>query len=362
MIEQVVLHNYKSIKEASITLKNINIMIGVNGVGKSNLISFFELLRSIYDKKLNTFVLQNGGIDRFLFNGKKVSPNIEAIVDFDNTNAFFLKLLPAIDDKVVIEYTGDYFNNKHIEDKNYKLWHRKLWDENVGESNIAENSLWRAEYVRNFLTSFTVYHFHDTSRTSNMRGYSNISDNQYLRADASNIAAYLYMMSKKDTESFKLLEGVVKSIAPYFKRFNLSPDRNDSHKIKLEWEEENSNAYMDAYNFSDGTIRFIALATLLLQKNKPEVIVIDEPEIGLHPSAIIKLAAMIKRAAIDSQVIIATQSVNLVNQFSAADILIVNRKDGQTTFDRIKDEPVLQSWLEDYNIGDIWEKNVIGEL
>jgi predicted ATPase len=119
--------------------------------------------------------------------------------------------------------------------------------------------------------------------------------------------------------------------------------------------------YLNGYSFSDGTIRFIALATLLFQDKLPQVIIIDEPELGLHPAAINKFAAMVKRASNTCQVILSTQSANLVNCFDPQSIIVVDRQDGQTVFNRV-DSKSLSVWLDeyDYSLSDVWEKNLIG--
>ena len=168
-------------------------------------------------------------------------------------------------------------------------------------------------------------------------------------------------MEKTDEKAFRLIEGTIHSIAPYFKKFNLRPDPLYPSKISLEWEEVNSDMYLNGYSLSDGTIRFIALATLLLQPNLPEIIIIDEPELGLHPAAINKLAALIKRASLSSQIILSTQSTNLVNCFEPEDIVVVDRVDEQTVFKRLNKED-LSVWMNDYNysISDMWETNLIG--
>jgi predicted ATPase len=226
---------------------------------------------------------------------------------------------------------------------------------------LIEKPQWRADYIKSYLNSFTVYHFHDTSATSPMRGLCQIGDNEYLRENGSNLAAYLYSLSQTDRKAFDLIEATVRSVAPYFKHFDLKPDRNLAGQISLEWREKDSDMYLNGYSFSDGTIRFIALATLLLQSNPPQVIIIDEPELGLHPAAINKLAAMVKRASLTSQVILSTQSANLVNCFEPEDIIVVDREDGQTVFRRL-DSKELSVWLDDYDysLSDVWEKNLIG--
>lgn len=148
-------------------------------------------------------------------------------------------------------------------------------------------------------------------------------------------------------------------LAPYFERFDLKPDRINSETIRLEWKEKGSDTYFNAKHLSDGTLRFIALTTLLLQPEAPQVIIIDEPELGLHPFAINKLAGLIKKASANTQIIISTQSVNLVDNFEPEDIITVDREDGQSVFKRQSSE-ALKDWLIDCSISDLWDKNVIG--
>ncbi|MDE6009640.1 MAG: DUF4276 family protein [Muribaculaceae bacterium] len=303
MIERINISNYKSIRYAEIDLKMINILIGPNGAGKSNFISFFDLTKHLLEQRLGRYLLEHGGIDSLLYRGRKVSDNISALIDFENRNAFVFKLKPMLGAKAYIEYTKDFFNNCSLSDKNYDdSWQPHTWDVNVEESAILTNPQWRAGYIRSFLKSFTVYHFHDTSLTSPMRRLSRIEDNEYLRHDGSNLAAYLYKLKKTDIKSYNLIEGTIRSIAPYFKEFKLIPNKIMDGFIGLEWEERYTDVYMDATNFSDGTLRFIALATLLLQPDSPKTIIIDEPELGLHPAAIIKLGALIKRTSMKTQI------------------------------------------------------------
>lgn len=360
MIKQIQIKNYKSIRNMVLELGPINVLIGCNGVGKSNFVSFFELLSQLYAKQLGNYVMAHDGANRMLYNGVAHSDSIYGLFNFDNTNAFFFSLKPTAGDKLYVEYSGDYFNNWGDGQSSYNSWSRTLWDNAVPESEIQDKLQWRAGYVRKFLQSFTVYHFHDTSVTSPMRRACHIEDNQMLRYDASNLPAFLYKLQQNAPTNFAMIEAVVHSIAPYFKRFKLQPSELNPDQIRLVWEEIGSDVYLDAANFSDGTLRFIALATLLLQPQKPQTIIIDEPELGLHPSAITKLSALIKKAAATgTQVIVATQSVNLVNCFEPQDILVSNREDGQTVFNHL-DTEALSVWLEEYNVGTIWEKNVIG--
>ena len=348
MIEQVFIQNYKSIKKLRLPLNQLNVLIGANGVGKSNFISFFELTKALYEQRLGSYTLSKGGIDSLLYHGRKSSPAIYGLLDFNNTHAFFYEIRPAQSNKGYIEKSGDCFNRKGLTGA-------------VEESSLIKNTKWRAGYLKKYLSSFTVYHFHDTSVSSPMRGACNINDNENLRDNGSNLAAYLYHLKQRDEKTFRLIEGVIQSIAPYFKGFTLRPDANDPETIRLEWEERDTDMYLNGYSFSDGTLRFIALATLLLQSNKPEVIIIDEPELGLHPAAINKLAELVKTASKNSQIILSTQSVNLVNCFDVNDIIVVDRDSEQSVFKHLP-ENELTIWMDEYNlsISDLWEKNMIG--
>lgn len=363
MIERVLLHNYKSIKTADIRLGKVNLLIGGNGAGKSNFISVFDLLLAVYNQRLGEYVLRHGGANRLLYNGYKESDEIDMLFDFDNTNTLYLKLRPSQEtSKLFVAESGDYFNRNNSITKNYKdAWNYKRWDNMAEESHIFDSSTWRSGYLKRDLRGVQVYHFHDTSRTSPMRGLCNINDNDGLRPDGSNLAAILYKMQQLHPQTFLRLEGVIKSVAPYFKRFKLQPNTFDESSILMQWESEDSDNYFDSFSFSDGTIRFIALATLLMQTDRPSTIIIDEPELGLHPFAIVKLAALVRKASADSQIILASQSTNLINQFEPENVIVVDRKNRQSVFKNLNSED-LSVWLENYNIGDIWEKNLIGGL
>lgn len=363
MIDQIIIKNYKSIRELKLPLNRLNVLIGSNGVGKSNFISFFELVKAIYEQRFGSYTLSKGGIDSLLYQGRKVSDKIEGLIDFNNSNAFFFEIVPSQSEKGFINLVGDYFNGQGDVNKNYKQWHYKNCDVAVEESGLRDKEKRdnRLKYMGKYLRSFTVYHFHDTSSNSPMRLDSQIDDNHILRNNGSNLAAYLYRIQENDEKAFRLIEGVVRSIAPYFKRFDLQPKSNNLDKIELKWEEQDSDMYLNGHNFSDGTLRFIALATLLLQSEAPEIIIIDEPELGLHPAAINKLAALVKRASKKSQIILSTQSTNLVNCFEVDDIIVVDRADNQSVFKHLSTED-LSTWLNDYDysISDLWEKNLIG--
>ncbi len=357
MINLIQIRNFKSIQEMDLELLPINVLIGANGAGKSNFINFFKLTYHIYAQNLQNYVAEEAGAENILYNGLKQSESLLGRIEFDKTNAYAFTLKPNSQDNLyfIREETG--FNR----DYHNLGWDKDFFGNGHFESKLKDVDGLRYNYVRRYMSSFKIFHFHDTSKTARIKQKGNIDDNQFLHEDGGNLAAYLYFLQEKYPKNFKKIEMLIKSVAPYFDCFVLEPDRIREDKIQLSWKQKDSNMRLFAMHLSDGTLRFMALATLLLQPELPTTIIIDEPELGLHPFAINKLAGLIKKASAESQVIISTQSVNLVDNFEPEDIITVDRKDNQSVFIRQNSES-LKDWMQEYTIGDLWNKNVIGGM
>lgn len=350
MLQEIKIEGFKSIKAMDLELCPINILIGSNGVGKSNFISFFKLVNNIYEQRLQQYSLRSG-VDNLLHYGRKSTSEIKGYLKFDN-NAYSFELTPTENDTLFIS----------DEKKSYHSPQKDLFsdNQNLKESFVKESSIRDDKYLSEHLESYKIYHFHDTSVSGPLRSKANVNDNRYLREDGGNLAAYLYYLQEKHPKKFKRIEKVIQSVVPFFERFNLSPSSLDEEKIMLEWtEKEHPETYFNANHLSDGSLRFIALVTLLLQPELPKVIIIDEPELGLHPSAVNKLSGLIKSAAAkDCQIIVSTQSVTLLNNFDADDVVTVDKEDNQSVFRRL-DKETLSNWMDDYSIGELWTKSVI---
>ncbi len=356
MITRVEISGYKSIKQLELDLKPINILLGGNGAGKSNFISIFSLVRNIYNQNLQNYIQKKGGANSILHFGQKNTSNIELNLYFEGTNGaenLFNINLEIGQENLFIEKTETAY-------KFYGEWKYKTYEQNVNESRFKFINVGQAFWVNDRLNEFDVYHFHDTGDTSPMKKMADLHDNHFLRNDGSNIAAFLYLLKKKEPKSYKRIESTIKSIAPFFSCFKLEPNRLNEEKIQLEWEEKGfPDSYFNAYHLSDGTLRFICLATLLMQPNPPKTIIIDEPELGLHPVAVNKLASLIRKVSQKSQVIISTQSINLIDQFNPEDIVVTDRRENSSVFRRLTSKE-LKGWLDEYTLGDLWGKNKFG--
>lgn len=357
-IDKITLKGFKSIESLeAFNLNKLNVLIGANGAGKSNFVDFFRMLRSFADMRFQQYVTEEGGGDAFFFHGPKVTPRIESRIEF-GVNAYEFTLQPTANGLVQItnervEYSGviQYLSSGGLESA---LKKRK-----------NDKSRWHPEYygvarhVFESVSSWVVYHFHDTSSLAPMRRDQALRDWERLRHDASNISAFWHKLKTDEQERYELIRDTIRLIAPFFDDFLLRPQQKATNElIRLEWQQKGSDFPFQPNQLSDGTLRFICLATALLQPEPPATVVIDEPELGLHPCAISMLADLVKSASERTQVIISTQSPTLLDCFEPNEIVVVNRLKGRSTFERL-DEDRLKGWFEDYSVGELWQKNVV---
>jgi predicted ATPase len=214
--------------------------------------------------------------------------------------------------------------------------------------------------VYDLVSSSIVYHFHDTSMLAPMRRPGSVRDNEYLRPDAANLGAYLLMLRDRHPRVYEKIRDTVRLAAPFFDDFKFRPaSSNGDTTLHLEWTQRGSDYPFLVTQLSDGTLRFIALTTALLQPIPPATTLLDEPELGLHPYALTLLAELLKKATEKTQVIVSTQSASLLDNFEAEDVVVVERENGASTFKRLSSAE-LEEWLKNYSLGELWQKNIFG--
>ncbi len=300
-LDCITIQGFKSFASVEkLPLRPINVLIGPNGSGKSNFIGVFAFLHAIREGRLKDYVTTAGGAEKVLHFGSKTTKEIAFYLSFANeVNQYELELSPTADDGLFPSSETVYFWDKKKYPKPYDQ--PLLASQQGREAGISDQKNDRiARWVRHRLGSWRLYHVHDTSSSSPMRKTAKVDDNDFLRADGSNLAAFLYYLREKHDDSYSLIQRTVQRVAPFFDDFRLKPLKLKPDDIKLEWRHKRSDQYFDASSLSDGTLRFIALATLFLQPEeyRPSVIVVDEPELGLHPYAIEMLASLIRQASV----------------------------------------------------------------
>ncbi len=360
-IERLTVKGFKSIREVSdFPLGDVNIIVGANGAGKSNFVQLFRMVRAMLRKDFQNFVAMHGGAVAFLHNGLKTTKTVEAEFDFGK-NSYRFALTPTADETFTIS-EFKRFENYGWSCYGSGLKESRIEDEKNDVSSYYGTGPGTGYYVHDAISRWVVYHFHDTSDSAPMRQSEIVEDSAHLREDAANIAPFLKALREDGPEgrkSYCEIVEAVRLVMPFLDDFTLTPVKfGPATKVKLTWKQKGTDYPFQPYHLSDGAIRFICLATALLQPKPPSTIIIDEPELGLHPQAISILADLIKAAASRTQVIVATQSPLLVDQFSVGDIIVAKRKDGATVFERLN-ESDYSAWLEDFTLGELWTRNVI---
>jgi predicted ATPase len=363
-LKKVVIKGYKSIafdQPVELSLDSVNILLGANGAGKSNIISFFKMLSYMMSKSFARYVEMAGTANSLLHYGAKRTPCLEGVLTFSDArdssiDTYRFRLANAAPDRLIITEETVQWHRKG-ENKPYDV----VLESNFKESALVDNNDKVAKSIYWMLSSCKFYQFHDSSSEGPLRQACPVETSNYLQALGNNLPSFLYFLREHYTDSYNRIVSYIRDVVPQFQDFYLEPAGNI---ISLRWIDDSATDYVfNAHQFSDGSIRFIALATLLLQPKEtmPNVIIIDEPELGLHPYAITQLAQMIKDAALHSQIIIASQSKDLVDHFDVDNISVVemDEKNLCTIVKTLKEEDY-KLWLEHYTVSELWDKNIIG--
>jgi predicted ATPase len=365
-IKKLTIEGYKSIRKLDFELRSLNILIGANGAGKSNFVGFFRLLREMIEQRLQLEVSTEGGADLLLYMGPRITKEVVAKLYFGN-NGYEFALRPTADNRLVFSDEATFFKGQLGSSRqSLGSGHAEARLRDLKNEPGSTAKLGVPHYVFEAVSGWVVYHFHDTSATAGVRRQGPINDNVFLRPNAENLAAYLYRLQSTNPNVYQKIRDVVRLATPFFDDFKLRPVPTNPELIQLEWSQKDSDYLFRANQLSDGTLRFICLATALLQPSLPATVLFDEPELGLHPYALTLLANLLHQAAkefapgyVSQQVIVSTQSALLLNEFAPEDVVVVERSQGQSIFRRLESAN-LSEWLNDYSLGELWQKNILG--
>jgi predicted ATPase len=367
ILSKLTLEGFRSIRNASLELRPLTVLIGANGAGKSNFIDFLRMLNYALSRGFqDPYQRERGPASVILHFGPKVTPVIRAELEFRTEagiNFYRCALADTQGDRLTFTREEVQFHRTDEPRPNPPV---PVIPRPSDESGLAE--AWSendptARSVKWLLSRCRVYQFHDTGITSHFRDASPVDRSRYLYADGGNLPAFLLALRTEAVERYAMIVRTLRIILPWFDDFILEPEGPaQRQRVLLRWRMAGRSDYeFGPGQLSDGSLRIMALVTLLLQPpdRLPNLLVIDEPELGLHPAAEVVLAGILKSVSHDVQVIVATQSASLLDHFEADDVVVVESVDGASTFTRQSTEQ-LRSWRERYTLGEIWNKNLIG--
>ena len=366
-LQRLTVRGFKSIRALEeLELRGVNVLVGANGAGKSNLVDVFRLLSQLAHARFQIFAKQEGGPDALLFGGRRRTPSLEVELLFERGQCCYrFSAEPAGDGMV---FGREYVCPGVPQDLARAargtfptVEGGTTWSGGHMEAHVASLGVGSfAAYALPAIRDWRVYHFHETSDKAGVRCPQAVRDNLRLKADGSNLGPFLRFLRERHPRRHRDIAETLRIAAPFFGGFVYRTEVGE--RIELEWyHRDDEGTPLGPLQLSDGTLRFICLATLLLQppELQPDPIIIDEPELGLHPLALTLLAEMLRGASEARQVIVSTQSADLVSEFEPEDVVVVNRRNGESTFERL-DSEVLQDWLEEYSVGQLWKAEVVG--
>lgn len=361
-LARLTLRGFKTIRELrDFELGSISVLIGPNGAGKTNFISFFRLLSWALTPpgNLQTYVAQLGGASMLLHDGPARTRGIESNLEIQTSagkDEYGLLLSYAAGDTLVFADEHYRFRRPDHQDRPAPGLGSGHKESRLIEH--AEAGKETAKIILGMLRRMIVHQFHDTSPTSRIRNKWDVEDGRWLKEDAANLAPFLYRLKNHEPPYYRRIVESLRAILPFFADFEFEPEAG---KLLLKWRERGTDRIFNSSQAADGMLRVMALLALLQQPEKdlPDVLFLDEPELGLHPYAIEVLAGLIHSASKHVQVVVATQSVSLLDRFEPSDVVVTQRSGRESTFRRLR-APELSEWREQYTLSELWEKNVLG--
>ena len=369
-MDRLTVKGFKSIRAIeNFELRNLNVLIGANGAGKSNLLSLFRMLEQLSRKRLQLFVRDSGGPEMLLFGGRKRTSSVSADVVFDGgSRRYGFSLEPVVGEGMAFAseslLPGVAGFDRYVARGALSIESGDIeWTGGHVEARLADCDRGAfASYVLPEMQRWRVFHFQDVGSLARVRQPSAVRDNRCLQKDAGNLAPFLRHLRERHPEHYRRVIDAVRIAVPFFGDFLYREDLNPDDRMGLEWfQVSEPDTVLGPHQISDGTLRFLCLATLLLQpvELQPSLILLDEPELGQHPAALTVLAEMLRTASDERQVVVATQSADLVSELAPEDVVVVDREDDASVLRRL-DGDDLRDWLENYSLGDLWRMNVVG--
>ncbi len=388
MIRRIKLENFRSIQSLDLELRPLNVLIGRNGSGKSNFLSFFQILGDGVRESLNPAIINEvRGFGYLRHINSPISDSVVWEVEFSSDNDGNLFYQGEIGVSGAAGYTMKSEKLSRVYEKNSTASHKYLevhngivrlltdqnadkddalldnLDQELGIAQIRNQARYPAlSEALNYIRSWEVFNGFGEQELKNIRSPQtlNVVQPLQLMPDGSNLVSLLWELANQPRYevAYERLNEIMRSVFPEFKQFDLPIVAGAQASIAFR--SATLKDSVPAFFMSDGQLRFLGLVVLLLLSDESDLILIDEPEIGMHPKMIDIFVELLKEASNSTQIIVSTHSPQLISAFKPQDLLIAENIDGNTRIDRPNLDKV-NRWLDRYTMGELWTKTTMLE-
>lgn len=383
LIDSLQLTNFLSFGPDSqpVPLGPLNVLIGLNGSGKSNFLEAFDLLRNA-PEHITRPIREGGGIKDWLWQGGTGAPSaaINAVVRYPKKPPVTLRYLLSftevgqrfeiVDEQIENEkadrgHKEPYFYYRYQGGNsvlNVKGRKRALRHEDVdsNRSILAQrrdpDQYPEITYLAKVFPRIRLYREWTFGRYTAPRLPQKADlPNDYLEPDASNIGLVLNRLRWEPGVKPRLLDAL-HTLYEGIEDFDV---RIEGGTVQVFFKE--GRFIVPATRLSDGTLRYLCLLAILCHPNPPPLVCIEEPELGLHPDILPMLADLMREAAERCQLIVTTHSDVLVDALTDwPEAIMVCEKGESGSVLRRLDAAELKPWLEKYRLGELWIRGEIG--
>lgn len=392
MIKEITLQNFYSFQNTTIRLKqDHNLLIGINGSGKSNLLRAFRLLKEgMAGTGLKKHILNHlGGFDNIFFKGKTENQAISIRYVFDTqmiTNfskgfrftddmiyQITLSKVPSTQNYAVSEKISntkgfiylDFENGMgHLTEKvdtDHKTRLVRYQDFDPQELVLGEISdsdrYFALTTLKKAIREMVVYDYFDTTPKSPIRKPMLPTSEKKLAEDGTNLPQILNTIKINHKTHYRKIAEMLNEVNPNFVGFDFNMIGGN---IELMLDERDLQSSIHVSNISDGTLRYLCLLAILYNPERGNLVCIDEPEVGLHPDMILNIANAIKEAAEQSTILISTHSDNLLNYFEIEDISVFEKDENNATQVQTYTQEQFADWYDEFSVGKMWKQGDFG--
>jgi predicted ATPase len=379
------MHNYRCLVDVELPIRDLTVVIGPNGAGKTSLLEVFQLLERGCQQELGSFLASQGGVQAVLSHPRIAGRppclqiGVELDVQSDQSDA-------PMDYRFELagQQVGYMINSERLEwqfdpqakkpfqyidahrDRLYYADPTKAvkmaqpdWDYNRLELALAQvPKMYREpETLRSMFASTRHYSFLDVSPRAVVRSSQSLTPDTRPGPNGENLYSALYNMRASHRDIYERIGALLEQGFADFKRLEFPVV--GAGQVTLAWYERGSREPLYPNQLSEGTLRFLWLITILLATPEPALLLLDEPEVSMHPELLKLLAALLQDASVRSQIVVATHSPDLIRWLQPEEVLIADKEDGVTRF-TWADELDLDEWLEEYTLRDLWLMGNLG--